>query len=78
MWNAEDPDDEPLAMVVRTNYNTTMGSMARELLAPVRLKQANPFIQVPPLQTPQSCQAFDLLETAWTRMLAWHDFVARS
>lgn len=33
-------------MVVRTNYNTTMGSMARQLLAPVRMKQADPLLQV--------------------------------
>ena len=45
MWNAEDPDDEALAMVVRTNFNTTMGSMARQLLAPVRMKQINPLMQ---------------------------------
>lgn len=34
MWNADDLEDEVLAMVVRTGLNTCMGSMVRQMLAP--------------------------------------------
>ena len=48
VWNTDDPEDEPLAMVVRTGYNTTVGAMARQLLAPTRLPQIDPFVEVRP------------------------------
>ena len=34
MWNAEDQQEEVLAMVVRTGLNTCMGGMIREIIAP--------------------------------------------
>lgn len=44
VWNAEDSEDEVLAMVVRVKLDTTMGSMVRELIAPVSmLKEKLPF-----------------------------------
>lgn len=47
VWNADDPEDEVLAMVVRTGLNTCMGSMVRQMIAPTRLqKEATPFVAV--------------------------------
>ena len=44
VWNAEDAEDEVLAMVVRTGLNTTMGAMVRQLIAPVDVKtEKEPF-----------------------------------
>ncbi|KAL3131606.1 hypothetical protein ABBQ38_007903 [Trebouxia sp. C0009 RCD-2024] len=44
VWNAEDPEDEVLAMVVRVKLDTTMGSMIKELIAPVAaVKEKEPF-----------------------------------
>lgn len=37
VWNAEDAEDEVLAMVCRTGLNTQVGSMVRELIAPTTL-----------------------------------------
>ena len=34
MWHAEDPEEEVLAMVVRTGLHTCMGSMIRQILSP--------------------------------------------
>ena len=36
MWNEEDPEDEVLAMVVRTGLCTTMGSMLRQVMNPLQ------------------------------------------
>ncbi len=47
MWNAEDAEEEVLAMVVRTGLDTCMGSMIRQLIAPAwSHKDKHPFIQV--------------------------------
>ena len=54
VWNTEDAEDEPLAMVVRTGYNTTVGAMARQLLAPTRLPQAEAFVTVIPAHPARS------------------------
>ena len=44
VWNAQDPEDEVLAMIVRVKLDTTMGSMVRELIAPVAAaKEKEPF-----------------------------------
>lgn len=44
VWNPEDSEDEVLAMVVRVKLDTTMGSMVRELIAPVAApKEKKPF-----------------------------------
>ena len=40
VWNTEDTEDEVLAMVVRVKLDTTMGSMLRQLIAPVAAMQA--------------------------------------
>lgn len=34
VWNDEDPDDEVLAMVVRTGCNSTIGNMMRRAIRP--------------------------------------------
>lgn len=34
VWNDEDPDDEVLAMVVRTGCNSTIGNMLRRAMRP--------------------------------------------
>lgn len=34
VWNAEDMEDEVLAMVVRTGLHSCMGSMIRQLISP--------------------------------------------
>ena len=39
VWNTEDAEDEVLAMVVRVKLDTTMGSMVRQLIAPVSAMQ---------------------------------------
>ncbi len=39
VWNSEDAEDEVLAMVVRVKLDTTMGSMVRQLIAPVSAMQ---------------------------------------
>ncbi|KAL0027251.1 hypothetical protein WJX77_006828 [Trebouxia sp. C0004] len=45
VWNAQDAQDEVLVMVVRTGLNTTMGSMVRELITPVKGEtEPNPFL----------------------------------
>lgn len=36
VWNEEDPEDEVLAMVVRTGLCTTMGSMLRQVMNPLQ------------------------------------------
>lgn len=47
VWNAEDPEEEVLAMVVRTGLNTTMGNMVRQTLSPAFAPaEKHPFIQV--------------------------------
>lgn len=47
VWNAEDPEEEVLAMVVRTGLNTTMGDMVRQILSPAFAPgEKHPFIQV--------------------------------
>lgn len=47
VWNGEDSRDEVLVMVVRTGFNTTMGSMVRELVAPTKVFQKEaPFVTV--------------------------------
>ena len=47
MWNAEDGEDEVLAMVCRTGLNSQMGSMVRELVAPSKLpKTKDNFVKV--------------------------------
>ncbi|KAL0032691.1 hypothetical protein WJX79_003604 [Trebouxia sp. C0005] len=40
VWNSEDPEDEVLAMAVRVQLDSTMGSMVRQLIAPVSAMQA--------------------------------------
>ena len=35
VWNEEDPEDEVLALVVRTGFNSTMGNMLRQVVCPV-------------------------------------------
>ena len=53
MWNAQDPEDEVLAMVVRVKLDTTMGSMVRELIAPVAaIKEKQPFEAVSSVPLP--------------------------
>ncbi|DBA71770.1 TPA: hypothetical protein ACH3X2_011036 [Trebouxia sp. C0005] len=45
VWNAQDPQEEVLVMVVRTGLNTTMGNMVRELLAPTKhATKSDPFL----------------------------------
>ena len=39
VWNSEDNEEEVLAMVVRVKLDTTMGSMVRQLIAPVSAMQ---------------------------------------
>lgn len=47
VWNAEDTEDEVLAMVVRTGLNSCMGNMIRQLLAPSwQYVEKDPFITV--------------------------------
>ena len=47
VWNADDPGEEVLAMVVRTGLNTTMGDMVRQILSPAFAPaQKHPFVQV--------------------------------
>ena len=47
VWNAEDPGEEVLAMVVRTGLNTTMGDMVRQILSPAFAPaERHPFVQV--------------------------------
>ena len=44
VWNAEAPEEEVLAMVVRVKLDTTMGSMVRQLIAPVAaVQEKEPF-----------------------------------
>ncbi|KAL0021224.1 hypothetical protein WJX79_004043 [Trebouxia sp. C0005] len=35
VWNEEDPEDEVLALVVRTGFNSTMGNMLRQIVCPI-------------------------------------------
>lgn len=47
VWNAQDAEDECLAMAVRTGLNTGLGNMVRELICPSGLPAPkNPLIQV--------------------------------
>ena len=47
VWNAEDTEDEVLAMVCRTGLNTQMGSMLRELVAPSKqAAESDTFVKV--------------------------------
>ena len=48
MWNAADPEDEVLAMVVRTGINSTVGAMIKQIVAPSRMQRPDPFLQVSP------------------------------
>lgn len=64
VWNAQDSEDEVLAMVVRVKLDTIMGSMVRELIAPVAaVKEKEPFEAVkalcngPPMHPFQHCRS---------------------
>lgn len=47
MWHADDPEEEVLAMVVRTGLHTSMGSMVRQILSPsFTSAEKHPFLQV--------------------------------
>lgn len=47
VWHADDPEEEVLAMVVRTGLHTSMGSMIRQILAPSFVPaEKYPFLQV--------------------------------
>ena len=47
VWNAEDTEDEVLAMVCRTGLNTQVGSMVRELVAPSKqAAESDTFVKV--------------------------------
>lgn len=37
VWNPEDQQEEVLVMIVRTGFNTVMGAMVRELVAPTKV-----------------------------------------
>ncbi len=40
LWNDEDPNDEVLAMVVRTGCNSTIGNMLRHAMRPANFLTA--------------------------------------
>lgn len=47
VWHADDPEEEVLAMVVRTGLYTSMGSMVRQILSPSFVPaEKYPFLQV--------------------------------
>ncbi len=46
MWNAEDPKDDVLAMVVRTGINSTLGTLVKQFISPTQIPGRDPFINV--------------------------------
>lgn len=83
MWNAQDSEDEVLAMVVRVKLDTIMGSMVRKLIAPdAAVKEKQPFEAVSPALLPikpalqcchllMPCKTMTLpsADAFWTRLL---------
>ena len=53
MWSQDDSDDEVLVMVVRTGWNTSAGSMLREVVASSRPPVAKSLVQVTLHDSPQ-------------------------
>ena len=46
VWNEQDPEEEVLAMVVRTGLYTSMGSMMRQVISYSQPEQKNIFLRV--------------------------------
>ncbi len=46
MWNAEDPKDDVLAMVVRTGINSTLGTLVKQFISPTQRMGRDPFMNV--------------------------------